>query len=185
MNVRPLAAIAGVVLVILGVVVLPASVMSLASIWASQFLTFVGWMILVASGGPLVDRLMRPAMWVSGITSVAVGFGMVLGVPIAGDLAPRTLGLAAVLLGLTAIGWTVTRVLGTGTQIMAAAIAGLALLGEFTVVASSFVFQGPALEANVGLDSALLNASRWATLSLCAFGVVLVGLRRRSRSGSA
>ncbi|GIW10142.1 MAG: hypothetical protein KatS3mg061_1199 [Dehalococcoidia bacterium] len=64
-SVRRLLALAGALLVLLGVVLLPLVVPAVLAAWAGQLLTIAGWTALVLAAGPFSARLVRPAIVLS------------------------------------------------------------------------------------------------------------------------
>ena len=174
-SVRRLLALAGALLVLLGVVLLPLVVPAVLAAWAGQLLTIAGWTALVLAAGPFSARLVRPAIVLSAILSGFIGFAIIFGVPLLGDDAPRTLGLVAVLLALLTLGWLFRRGVGRVTLLLTAALAGVAALGQLLIWLAALLGPGSALLLPPpGLD----NATRWTTLTFCALIAAVLGVRR-------
>lgn len=178
---RRLLGVAGLALVLLGVVVLPTVLPPLPATWAGQFTVLAGWTALVVAAGPLAARLVRPAILLSAGVAAFVGFAIIFGLPLFGEDVPRTLGLVAVLLAILTIGWLVLRGVGRIAMLLTAAIAGLAALGQLLVWIGVVLL--PPGELVLLSVSGPANAARWTTLSFCALVAVIVGVRRLDLSG--
>ncbi|MCS6802035.1 MAG: hypothetical protein RMM58_08865 [Chloroflexota bacterium] len=173
---RRLLGVAGLGLVLLGVVVLPAVLPPLPATWAGQFVILAGWTALVLAAGPLAARLVRPAILLSATVAAFVGFAVIFDLPLFGEGVPRTLGLVAVLLAVLTIGWLVLRGVGRVALLLTAAIAGLAALGQLLLWVGVLLL--PPGELILLPVSGPANAARWTTLSLCALVAVVIGVRR-------
>ncbi|MCS7001930.1 MAG: hypothetical protein NZ518_03680, partial [Dehalococcoidia bacterium] len=135
---RTLLAGLGLTAVVVGLFVVPPITPPSWQPWAGQAVTAIGWAGLMLAIGAGVWRLIVPAVFLSSVLAIALGFAVIFGLPLIGDPVPRTIGLVSVLLGGLTVGWTVLRGVSRLTVTLTGALAVAAIFAQIAVWVTAF-----------------------------------------------
>lgn len=171
----------GAALIVLGLFLIPAMFPVSPGEWAAHIATIGGWALVIVAAGRPVTRYVRSALMISAFVAIVVGLAIIFGLPLLGDLVPRTLGLTSVLLGLIAIGWAAVKGAGEAATLLGGALTGMAVFAEILASIAVVGLPSAGIDASTSAITSLANAGHWTTLAGCAFVVILAGRWRLSR----